>query len=137
MALNRSRVSNSVFLGAALSLVFLVGACSKSSSNIEIDTEYASVFLDNRQIFVGRLEKAEPSYVLLRDVFYIKTWLVGDNETHSKEIKNTISIRSAEPNNPDYTYISTQHILVIEPVAANSKISELIKKAKAEKNTVP
>jgi len=118
-------------------LVVALSACSRSSSALKIDTEYTSVFLDNGQIFVGKLEKVESSYVLLKDVFYIKSWVVQDKEDQSRQIKNTISLRSEEANNPSYTYISTQHILVIEPVSANSKISELVRKAKAEKSATP
>ena len=113
--------------------IFLVSGCGKSSPVLSIDTEYTSVFLDNGQIFVGKLEKADPPYILLKDVFYIKSWLIQDKD-QSKEIKNTISMRSSEPNNPAFTYINTQHILVIEPISSNSKVSEMIQKAKAEKN---
>lgn len=117
-----------------LILLLLVTGCGKSNPNVNIDTEYTAVFLDNGQVFVGKLEKAEPSFVRLKDVFYIKSWVVQDKDDQSKEIRNTISMRSGEANNPPFTYINTQHILVIEPVLSNSKVSELIKKAKAEKN---
>ena len=131
------RTAYGVFLAAIASLIFLVSACGKSSPIVKIDTEYTSVFLDNGQIFVGKLEKAEPSYILLKDVFYIKSWVVEDKDDQSKKIRNTISMRSSEANNPAFTYINTHHILVIEPVSGNSKVSELIKKAKAEKNAAP
>jgi hypothetical protein len=117
-------------------LLYLAGGCGRPRPTVDINTEYTCVFLDNGQIFVGRLEKAEPSYILLKDVFYIKTWVVQDKDDQSKEIRNTISMRSSEANAPAFTYINTQHILMIEPVSGNSRVSELIKKAKAEKNGV-
>ncbi len=128
---------NAALLAAISLLVVSVGACGHVSSDVKIDTEYTSVFLDNGQIFVGRLERAEPSYILLKDVFYIKSWVVQDKDDQSRQIKNTISMRKEEANNPAYTYINMQHILVIEPVSANSKISDLIKKARAEKSAAP
>jgi hypothetical protein len=112
-------------------LLFLTGGCGKSIPNLNINTEYTSIFLDNGQVFVGRLEKAEPSYILLKDVFYVKSWVIQDND-QNKEIRNTISARRNEPHSPSFTYISTAHILVIEPVSNNSKVSELIKKSKTE-----
>jgi hypothetical protein len=135
--MKQPRAPYGFFLAAIPFLIFLVSACGKSSPVVKIDTAYTSVFLDNGQIFVGKLEKAEPSYILLRDVFYIKSWIVQDKDDQSRGIKNTISMRSEEANNPAYTYINTQHILVIEPVSNNSKVSELIKKAKAEKSASP
>jgi hypothetical protein len=135
--MNYSKVPYSILLSAIPFLILLVSGCGKSGSVVQIDTEYTSVFLENGQIFVGKLEKAEPSYILLKDVFYIKSWVVQDKEDQSREIRNTISIRSKEPNNPAFTYINTQHILLIEPVSKKSKISDLIEKARAEQNAVP
>jgi hypothetical protein len=122
---------------AALILLFLADGCGRTGTEVNIDTEYTSIFLDNGQVFVGKLEKAGPSYVRLTDVYYIKSWVVQDKDDQNKSIRNTISLRSGEANNPAFTYINTQHILVIEPVTSNSKISELIKKARAEKNPTP
>ena len=115
-----------------LLLLPLAVGCAKSALPLEIDTEYTSVFLDNGQIFVGKLEREDSSYVLLKDVFHIKSWVVQDKDDQSKEVRNTISIRSSEANSPAYTYINVQHILVVEPVSRDSKVSELIKKARAE-----
>ncbi|MBN1570822.1 MAG: hypothetical protein JXA73_23480 [Acidobacteria bacterium] len=129
-----SRIAYIALPAAILLLIFLVSACGSSSSIVKIDTEYTSVFLDNGQIFVGKLEKVDSSYILLKDVFYIKSWVVQDKDDQSREIRNTISMRIEEANNPAFTYINAQHILVIEPVSSNSKISDLIKKAKAEKS---
>ncbi len=122
---------------SALILLFLASGCGRPSPIVNIDTEYTAVFLDNGQVFVGKLEKAEPSYIRLTDVYYIKSWVVQDKDDQSKAIRNTISMRSSEANNPAFTYINTQHILVIEPVSSNSKVSELIRKARADKNPAP
>ncbi len=125
--------------GASAVLMFftLLTGCARSVSPLKIDTEYTSVFLDNGQIFVGKLEKADASFILLKDVFYVKSWVVQGKEDQNKEIRNTISLRSSEANSPAFTYISMQHVLVVEPVSSDSKISELIKKAKVEKNATP
>ena len=132
----RLKVRRSTLVACRFTTIIVLLAacgCGKPTRPIDIDTEYASVFLDNGQVFVGKLKEADSSYILLSDVFHIKSWVVQDPDKN-REIKNTFSIRSSEAHGPAITYINTQHILLIEPVAVNSSISDLIKKAKAEKN---
>jgi hypothetical protein len=133
MRMSARRSGVVVCRATTLILLLVTNGCVRPGKEVNINTEYTSVFLDNGQVFVGKLEKAEPSYILLKDVFHIKSWVVQDKE-NNKEIRNTLSIRSKEAHNPAFTYINTQHILVIEPVSSNSSISELIKKAKTEKS---
>ena len=124
-----------ILISRAALLLFLVLAagCEKPRPPVRIDTEYTCVFLDNGQVFVGKLQPSDSAYVLLADVFHIKSWVVQDQDKN-KEIKNTISVRSSEPNGPALTYLNPQHIMVIEPVSGTSRLSELIKQAKAERS---
>jgi len=85
--------------------------------------------MDNGQVFFGKLSHAGAPYPLLNDVHYIGREASPDG----KEVKNILVKRGNEWHAPEYMYINGQHIVVIEPVAANSRVAELIKEAKTQK----
>ena len=115
-----------------LILLFSAQGCSKSNQKIKIDTEYKAVFLDNGQVFFGRLEDAGPSYLLLRDIFYVQSQVV-QQEKDKKEVKSILIKRGNEWHGPDLMYVTKQHIVVIEPVSPNSRVAQLIKEVSAKK----
>lgn len=102
-----------------------VHGCSKGS--IGITTEYQAVFMDNGQVFFGKMEQADSTCPLLRDVYYIGRQTSPDG----KEARNILVKRGNEWHGPEYMYINKQHIVVIEPVSATSRVAQLIKEAKA------
>jgi len=113
-------------------LLFLVFGCAKSDQKIKIDTEYKAVFLDNGQIFFGRLEEVGPSYIMLKDIFYVQSQVI-QQEKDKKEVRNILIKRGNEWHGPDLMYVTTRHIVVIEPVSPTSRVAQLIKEAKAQK----
>jgi len=118
------------FFIAILMLQFSIQACGKSDQNIKIDTEYKAVFLDNGQVFFGKLEEAGPSYILLKNVFYVQSQVIQDKE--KKEVRNILIKRGNELHGPDLMYINTRHVIVIEPVSTNSRVAQLINEAKTK-----
>jgi hypothetical protein len=119
-------------LSIRIVLIFIVGSmilgCS-GKPKIVLTSDYQAVFLDNGQAFFGKLEKADTPFPLLKDVFYIQQLV--NKETN--EVKNTLVKRGNEWHGPDRMYINARHIVLIEPVTPGSKISQLIKDAKAKK----
>ena len=113
-------------------LLFFVYGCTKSDQKVKIDTEYKAVFLDNGQIFFGKLEETGPSYLMLRDVFYVQSQVI-QQEKEKKEVRNILIKRGNEWHGPDLMYITKQHVVVIEPVSPNSRVAQLIKEASAKK----
>jgi hypothetical protein len=112
---------------------FLTG-CNKLSSSdqaIKINTEYKAVFLDNGQAFFGQIEEMGPSFVVLKDIYYVQSQVLQEGD--KKEVKNTLIKRGNEWHAPDLMYINRQHILVIEPVKPDSRVDQLIKAAKTQK----
>jgi hypothetical protein len=92
-------------------------------------TEYQAVFMDNGQVFFGKIENAGGNTPLLRDVYYIGRQTSPDG----KEVKNILIKRGNEWHAPDYMYINRQHIVIIEPVSASSRVAALIKDAREQK----
>jgi hypothetical protein len=117
---------------AFLSVVVISAACCLFMSGCgggkpSFTTEYQAIFMDNGQVFFGKLEKAGEAYPLLRDVYYIGRQASPDG----KEVKNILVKRGNEWHGPEYMYINGSHVVVIEPVANNSRVAQLIKEAKA------
>jgi hypothetical protein len=120
----KPRRSRAILLLSTLCLIALA-ACSGKPS---FTTDYQAVFLDNGQVFFGKIENAGGDYPLLRDVFYIGRQSSPDG----KEVRNILLKRGSEWHGPEYMYLNRQHIVVLEPVAANSRVAQLIKEAKAQ-----
>ena len=128
----RRTVVGRFVLLVVLGVLFVASGCGKgsgSSSNITLDTEYQAVFLDNGQVFFGKLSEAGSDYPLLKEVFYVQT----QTNPETKEVRSILIKRGNEWHGPTSMRVNSKHIVVIEPVSAESKVSKLIAEAKAKK----
>ena len=107
-------------------IIFAIVGCSDKP---KLATEYQAVFLDNGQVFFGKLENAGSTYPLLTDVFYIQSRM----NPETNQATNILLKRGNEWHGPDSMSINARHIVVIEPVSPTSKVAQLIKDAKAQK----
>jgi len=105
---------------AALSLFLGCGG-----SDLKFSTEYQAVFLDNGQVFFGKLSDTGSHYLTLRDVFYVQSMVEQEN----KKTANILVKRGSEWHSPDFMRINTKHVLVIEPVGPDSRVAQLIREA--------
>lgn len=103
--------------------------CGQSDPKLDLKTDYQAIFLNNGQVFFGKVEKAGSAYPLIRDVYYVQP----QTDPKTKETKNILIKRGNEWHGPDMMYLNARHIVVIEPVANNSRVSQLIKEAKNHK----
>ena len=110
---------------AALAALCLFSGCGGSELNFP--TEYQAVFLDNGQVFFGKVSDPGAQYLTLRDVYYVQTLVEQDK----KKSANVLVKRGNEWHNPDFMRINTKHVVVIEPVGPNSRVAQLIREAKA------
>jgi hypothetical protein len=124
--MNRPVVIGLVMIALTISVLVLQG-CGKGSPSFK--TEYQAVFMDNGQVFFGKIENAGGAYPLLKDVHYIARQPGPDG----KEVKSILVKRGNEWHSPDFMYINATHVVVIEPVAENSRVAQLIKEAKNQK----
>jgi len=115
-----------VSLIALASLSFLLLGCERG--NPTFVTEYQAVFMDNGQVFFGKIENVTSAYPLLQDVYYIGKQQSPDG----KEVRSILVKRGNEWHAPKYMYINRSHIALIEPVSPNSRVAQLIKEAKAQ-----
>jgi hypothetical protein len=118
--------------GAAAAIFLLLAAAlgltGCGSSSLDFPTEYQAVYLDNGQIFFGKLADSGSPFPILRDVFFVQT----QTDRDKKESKHLLFKRgSIEGHHPDFMRINAEHIVVIEPVAPDSRVAQLIREAKA------
>jgi hypothetical protein len=98
-------------------------ACDKSKpQGPEITTPYAFVLLDNNQAYFGKLANAGSAFPELTDVYYIQSQV--NQET--KAVSSILIRRGNEVHGPDRMFLNERHIIMIEPVGANSKVAQLI-----------
>jgi len=81
--------------------------------------------LDNGQVFFGKLADAGSPFLTLREVYYVQTVVEKDQKKANVLIK-----RGSEWHNPDYMRINAKHVVVIEPVAPDSRVAQLIREAR-------
>jgi hypothetical protein len=105
---------------AALSLFLGCGG-----SDLNFPTEYQAIFLDNGQVFFGKLADPGSPYLTLREVYYVQTLVEQDQ----KKTANVLVKRGSEWHNPDFMRINTRHVVVIEPVGPDSRVAQLIREA--------
>jgi hypothetical protein len=96
----------------------------------EITTPYAAVTLDNNQLFYGKLTNADSSFPELTDVYYIQS---GVNQ-ETKAVSSVLVPRRNDVHGPDRMFLNQRHIVLIEPVGANSKVAQLIEADKQGKH---
>jgi hypothetical protein len=110
-----------------LMLAVLLGAMGCGSSDLDFPTEYQAVYLDNGQVFFGKISETGSAFPILREAFFVQTQV----DQEKKETKNLLIRRGAEGHGPDFMRLNVQHIVVIEPVAPDSRVAQLIRAAKA------
>ena len=126
MKKNSISIVGSIIIG--LCLVICMSACKKQDESISFTTEYQAVFMDNGQVYFGKLEKAASDHPLLKEVYYIGQQQGPDG----KGVANILLKRGNEWHGPDSMYITKNHIVMIESVSPTSKVAELIKELKAK-----
>jgi hypothetical protein len=113
----------------AVSLVCLAMCCAgcnrgqPTPASAAVDAnKYYLVLLNNGSVYFGRLEGFGSAYPVLHDVYYVQS--VTNAET--KAVTNVLVKRGKEWHAPDRMILSEKAIVFVEPVGADSKVSQLI-----------
>jgi hypothetical protein len=109
-------------------LIAFATACDKKAENLSFTSEYQAVFMDNGQVFFGKLENGGSDHPRLSEVYYIGRQASPDG----KEVANILLKRGGEWHGPEFMYLTKSHIVMIEPVSPTSRVADLIKELKAK-----
>lgn len=128
--MNKNKISFGWFKSAGfpfffLAILALMSLSGCSSNDLSFTSEYQAVFLDNGQVFFGKLSDTNSAYFTLHDVYYVQTV----KEKDKKELKNILIKRGNEWHNPAFMRINGRHVVIIEPVGENSRVAQLIREA--------
>jgi hypothetical protein len=122
----RKLIVSLLLIGLGVLAGFLIGAHHARREGMNFETAYQAVLLDNGQVYYGKLEHARSEYPVLTDIYYVQNQV----NQQTKEVTNILVRRGNEWHAPDRMYLNARHIVLIEPVGANSKVAQLITETK-------
>lgn len=115
------------------------------SDNLKIDQgKYQAVFLSNGQVYFGKINSANKSYVELTDIYYIQVVPVlqqgqenqNENKNQNQEQQNQITLVKLgdEIHGPlDRMMINRDQVVFVEDLKDDSKVSQAIQQYKNKK----
>ena len=90
---------------------------------------FQTVLLDSGQVYFGKISGLGTDYAVIHDVYYIQS----TTNPETKQVSNVLIRRGNEWHGPDFTVVNARHIVMIEPVGANSKVAQLIAEQEQKK----
>ena len=126
-AMSRDRVTTVLGSGALCLVLVTATGCSlggsgQASGAPKFDSTYQAVLLDTGLVYYGKITGLDTDYPVLRDVYYIQQ--TKDEKTN--QVNNVLVRRGNEWHGPAMTVLNSKHIVLVEPVGANSKVAQLI-----------
>jgi hypothetical protein len=96
---------------------------------LQFSTAYQAVLLDNGQVYYGKLQGPELPFPILTDVYYIQNRV----DPQTKAVSNVLVRRGKEWHAPDRMILNARHVILIEPVAADSQVAKFIEELNRNK----
>jgi hypothetical protein len=112
---------------AGLSSVGCRNAATKTGVP-SFDTQYQAVLLDTGLVYYGKITGLDTDYPILRDVYYVQQ----TTDPQTKQVNTVLIRRGNEWHGPTMTVLNSRHIVLVEPVGANSKVAQLIAQEQAK-----
>lgn len=119
----KTRKIKTAFL-ALLAALFIMTAegCDYRGTGValhqKLTADYHAVFLDNGQVFFGRLKAPSSDFIELTEVFYVRS----ETNKETKEVRSVLIKRGQEWHGPDMMFVNSKHVTLIEPVSPGSKV---------------
>lgn len=120
-----------VIVLAALLFWFMFGH-DKTTTQAPAENRYQAVFLDNGQVFFGKLKNTEGAYLVLENAYYTKKQDIPADATKEQRaaIENNVSLAKVgnEVYGPESTLsIKAEQVLFWQNLKEDSKVSQAIK----------
>lgn len=97
----------------------------------EIGTgKYQAVFVDNGQVYFGKLNKSGDDFFQLTDVFYLQAGTIGLDQTSNLSL---VKLGNEAHGPEDKMQINKDHVLFIEDMKSDSKVVKAIQDYKLKK----
>jgi hypothetical protein len=118
-----------VFIGIII-VAMGIGYLSRQNTVLAQNARYA-VTLNNERTYFGTITQESDKYVLIEDVYYMSSPIQNGDKTTITLVK----LGEGTYTPQDKVYLNRDSILMLAPVAQDSKINDAITKYKKE-NTV-
>lgn len=118
-------------IGAMLLLAgsFILQGCSQDDfKKSDLKTEYQAVLLIGGIGYFGKIERIGKDHIEMTDVYYVQSM----QNSGTNQVNNILVKRGKEFHGPDRMYINRAQVLMIEPVAPDSRLGQSIKELKAK-----
>lgn len=92
--------------------------------------DYQAIFLDNGQVYFGKLKTTKQEFYTLTDVFYLQTGAVGLDQTSSLSL---VKLGNEAHGPEDKMEINKEHVLFVEDMKSDSKVVKAIQDYKSKK----
>ena len=93
------------------------------------EVPFQAVLLDSGQVYFGKITGLGSPYPVSHDVYYIQS----TTNPETKQVNNILIRRGSEWHGPESTVVNARHIVMVEPVGANSKVAQLIAEQEKKK----
>jgi hypothetical protein len=121
-----------VLLGSLAYFQWLTSSASNTSDYIA-STQYQAVFLDNGQVYFGKLTDENNDYLVLDDIYYLQRTapLQGENSQGGGEL-SLVKLGNELHGPEDVMYISKANILFFENLKDDSRVATAIREYKGK-----
>lgn len=116
---------------AAISLAFVLGGLNPLGAFPAVpSSQWQAVFLNNNQVYFGKLKDYDSNYLALSDVYYLRSATdLEQNQTSSTNL-NLIKLGGEVHGPEDTIYIPKQSVLFWENMKDTSRVVQTIISAK-------
>jgi len=112
-------------------MLLFLGCTQEDPKKSDLNTEYQGVLLINGTGYFGKIEKIGPRFVEMKEVYYVQ----NQQNPETKEVQNLLVKRGREWHAPDRMFINMAHVIMIEPIAPESRLYKIIKDLKTKVET--
>lgn len=121
-----------VFIGALAYFQWLNSSASNASEYIA-SSQYQAVFLDNGQVYFGKLTDDNNDYLVLSDIYYLQRTapLQGENSQSGGEL-SLIKLGNELHGPEDVMYLSKTNVLFFENLKDDSRVATAIREYKGK-----
>lgn len=118
------RITLLLIIGAAVVVGIVLGTSRVVKFTVGAQEEpYNAVFLDNGQVYFGKVSDKKSTYVRLTDVYYLQSKQVPEGQADVTLVKLGSELHGPK----DEMQILRDHVLYIEELSSSSRVVEAIK----------
>jgi len=126
--LQKNNTTNTLLTIIIVVLIILLGGAGYfyfAKERINPDANYHAVFLDNGQVYFGKLKSQDEKQISLTDVYYLQAKDIASDSATQGNLA-LIKLGSELHNPKDQVYINYQHVLYTQNLEGDSKIIQAI-----------